>query len=122
MHTSRYILPVRHSLLLYSFLTTRYSFYSSLLIFHSLLSLQGLILDKNTDRTESWLKPDNDTDTLLKAHIFNYTNIEDYLLGRADKMHVVDLGPLTYQEHTVKDEVSFNDNHTVTFRVSNNPR
>lgn len=100
----------------------RYSFYSSSLIFYSLFFLQELILDKNTDRTESWLTPGNDTDTLLKAHIFNYTNIEDYLMGRADKMHVVDLGPLTYQEHTVKDEVSFNDNHTVTFRVSNNPR
>lgn len=65
------------------------------------------------------MNPDNDTDTLLKAHIFNYTNIEDYLRGVGDKMHVVDLGPVTYQEHTVKDEVSFNDNHTVTFRVSN---
>lgn len=37
--------------------------------------------------------------------------------GRADKIQVVDVGPLTYQEHTVKDQVSFNNNFTVTFRV-----
>ncbi|KAH8415908.1 hypothetical protein KR222_003525, partial [Zaprionus bogoriensis] len=78
--------------------------------------LQEMVLAKDSDRAKNWVNPDNDTDTLLKAHIFNYTNIEDYLAGRADKMHVVDLGPLTYQEHTVKDEVSFNSNHTVTFR------
>ncbi|KAH8261290.1 hypothetical protein KR044_006754 [Drosophila immigrans] len=82
--------------------------------------LQKIILAENSERAKSWLNPDTDTDTVLKAHIFNYTNIEDFLAGRADKMHVEDLGPLTYQEHTVKDEVSFNKNHTVTFRVCAN--
>ncbi|TDG46420.1 hypothetical protein AWZ03_007194 [Drosophila navojoa] len=78
--------------------------------------LENLILAENSDTANSWLSPDPKYDTLLKAHIFNYTNIEDYLAGRADKIHVEDLGPLTYQEHTIKDQVSFNKNHTVTFR------
>ncbi|XP_030558448.1 lysosome membrane protein 2 [Drosophila novamexicana] len=78
--------------------------------------LKNLILAENSETANSWLQPDPKYDTLLKAHIFNYTNIEDFLAGRADKMHVEDLGPLTYQEHTVKDQVSFNKNHTVTFR------
>ncbi|XP_060657270.1 scavenger receptor class B member 1 [Drosophila nasuta] len=78
--------------------------------------LQKIILAENSERAKSWVNPGPDTDTVLKAHIFNYTNIEDYLAGRADKIHVEDLGPLTYQEHTVKDQVSFNKNHTVTFR------
>ncbi|XP_034478600.1 lysosome membrane protein 2 [Drosophila innubila] len=78
--------------------------------------LQKLVLANNSETAKSWMNPETDYDTVLKAHIFNYTNIEEYLDGRADKMHVVDLGPITYQEHTVKDEVSFNDNYTVTFR------
>ncbi|EDV57112.1 scavenger receptor class B member 1 [Drosophila erecta] len=78
--------------------------------------LENLILAENSDTAKSWLNPDPKYDTLLKAHIFHYPNIDDYLAGRADKIKVVDLGPLTYQEHTVKDEVSFNKNFTVSFR------
>eukprot|EP00099_Drosophila_melanogaster_P012553 NP_001286874.1 uncharacterized protein Dmel_CG3829, isoform B [Drosophila melanogaster] len=78
--------------------------------------LENLILAENSDTANSWLNPDPKYDTLLKAHIFHYPNIDDYLAGRADKIKVVDVGPLTYQEHTVKDEVSFNKNFTVSFR------
>nr|XP_016927599.1 lysosome membrane protein 2 isoform X2 [Drosophila suzukii]XP_016927600.1 lysosome membrane protein 2 isoform X2 [Drosophila suzukii] len=78
--------------------------------------LENLILAENSDTAKSWLNPDPKFDTLLKAHIFHYPNIDDYLAGRADKIKVVDVGPLTYQEHTVKDEVSFNKNFTVSFR------
>ncbi|XP_016946835.1 lysosome membrane protein 2 [Drosophila biarmipes] len=78
--------------------------------------LENLILSENSDTAKSWLNPDPKFDTLLKAHIFHYPNIDDYLAGRADKIKVVDVGPLTYQEHTVKDEVSFNKNFTVSFR------
>ncbi|ALC42371.1 CG3829 [Drosophila busckii] len=78
--------------------------------------LENIVLAKNSETAKSWLNPDSKYDTQLKAHIFNYTNIYDYLEGRAEKIHVEDLGPFTYQEHTIKDQVSFNDNHTVTFR------
>ncbi|KAH8233170.1 hypothetical protein KR026_005039 [Drosophila bipectinata] len=78
--------------------------------------LENLILAENSETAKSWLDPEPKYDTLLKAHIFDYPNIEDYLAGRADKVQVRDMGPLTYQEHTVKDEVSFNKNFTVTFR------
>ncbi|XP_016977251.1 scavenger receptor class B member 1 [Drosophila rhopaloa] len=78
--------------------------------------LENLILSENSETANSWLNPDPKYDTLLKAHIFHYPNIDDYLAGRADKIKVVDVGPLTYQEHTIKDEVSFNKNFTVSFR------
>ncbi|KAH8283582.1 hypothetical protein KR018_008304 [Drosophila ironensis] len=77
---------------------------------------QNIILAENSETANSWLNPDPKFDTLLKAHIFHYPNIEEYLDGRADKIQVQDLGPLTYQEHTIKDEVSFNKNFTVSFR------
>lgn len=51
-------------------------------------------------------------------HIFNYTNIDKYFAGVDNKIKVVDIGPLTYKEHTTKVNVSFNKNYTVTFRVS----
>lgn len=64
------------------------------------------------------MDPNPKYDTLLKVHVFNYTNIKEYLEYKADKIKVVDIGPLTYKEHTTKVNVIFNDNHTVTFRVS----
>ncbi|KAH8376094.1 lysosome membrane protein 2 [Drosophila serrata] len=84
--------------------------------FYNNTMLENLILAENSETAKDWLNPDPKFDTLLKAHIFHYPNIEDYLEGRADKIKVVDVGPLTYQEHTIKDEVSFNNNFTVTFR------
>ncbi|XP_017070192.1 scavenger receptor class B member 1 isoform X1 [Drosophila eugracilis] len=78
--------------------------------------LENLILSENSDTAKNWLNPESKYDTLLKAHIFHYPNIDEYLSGKADKIKVVDVGPLTYQEHTVKDEVSFNKNFTVSFR------
>lgn len=64
------------------------------------------------------MNPNSKYDTFLKVHIFNYTNIKDYLEGKAEKIEIKDLGPLTYKEHTTKVNVVFNDNYTVTFRVS----
>ncbi|EDW31579.1 GL11204 [Drosophila persimilis] len=84
--------------------------------FYNNTMLENLVLAENSDTAKSWLNPDPKYDTLLKAHIFHYPNIEDYLAGRADKIQIRDMGPLVYQEHTVKDEVSFNKNFTVTFR------
>ncbi|XP_073847782.1 lysosome membrane protein 2 isoform X2 [Musca autumnalis] len=78
--------------------------------------LENLILSKDSETTKSWIDPNPKFDTLLKVHIFNYTNIKDYLEERADKIKVEDIGPLVYKEHTVKVNVVHNDNYTVTFR------
>ncbi|XP_059224667.1 lysosome membrane protein 2 [Stomoxys calcitrans] len=78
--------------------------------------LENLILAKDSETAKSWINPNPKYDTLLKVHIFNYTNIHDYLHYKADKIKVEDLGPLIYKEHTTKVNVVYNDNHTVTFR------
>ncbi|XP_011194482.1 lysosome membrane protein 2 isoform X1 [Zeugodacus cucurbitae] len=78
--------------------------------------LAQIILKNNSESTKSWMDPNPKYDTLLKVHIFNYTNIDKYLDGIDDKIKVNDIGPLTYKEHTTKVNVSFNKNHTVTFR------
>lgn len=63
------------------------------------------------------MNPNPKYDTLLKVHIFNYTNILSYLAGKDDRIHLKDIGPLTYKEHTTKVNVVYNNNYTVTFRV-----
>lgn len=65
---------------------------------------------------EWWIKPP--LSTHLKVHIFNYTNLDDFLSGKAKKLKVTDLGPYTYSENATKTQVQFNKNSTVTFRVS----
>ncbi|XP_061396790.1 lysosome membrane protein 2 [Musca vetustissima] len=78
--------------------------------------LENLILSKDSETTKSWIDPNPKYDTFLKVHIFNYTNIKDYLEYKADKIKVEDLGPFLYKEHTTKVNVVHNDNYTVTFR------
>ncbi|XP_037954964.1 lysosome membrane protein 2 [Teleopsis dalmanni] len=78
--------------------------------------LSNIVLAENSETAESWKSPQPKYDTLLKVHIFNYTNIKEYLLGLEEKIKVEDIGPLTYREHTTKVNVSFNKNFTVTFR------
>ncbi|CAD7078472.1 unnamed protein product [Hermetia illucens] len=75
-----------------------------------------LILTNNSMAAEWWIKPP--LSTHLKVHIFNYTNLDDFLSGKAKKLKVTDLGPYTYSENATKTQVQFNKNSTVTFRVN----
>uniref|UniRef100_A0A1A9WI63 Scavenger receptor class B member 1 n=1 Tax=Glossina brevipalpis TaxID=37001 RepID=A0A1A9WI63_9MUSC len=84
--------------------------------YYNNIFLSNLVLSRDSETAKKWMNPNPKYDTLLKVHIFNYTNIKDYLEGKADKIKVKDLGPLTYKEHTTKVNVVFNDNYTVTFR------
>ncbi|XP_067629018.1 lysosome membrane protein 2 isoform X2 [Eurosta solidaginis] len=78
--------------------------------------LSQIVLKNDSEISKNWMNPNPKYDTLLKVHIFNYTNIDKYLAGMDDKIKVEDIGPLTYKEHTTKVNVSFNQNYTVTFR------
>lgn len=74
-----------------------------------------LVLANNSIASEWWIHPP--LSTHLKVHIFNYTNIEDYIKGKAKKIVVEDLGPYTYAENATKVGVQFNPNSTVTYQV-----
>nr|ABC25068.1 scavenger receptor protein [Glossina morsitans morsitans] len=88
--------------------------------YYNNIFLSNLVLSRNSETAEKWMNPNSKYDTFLKVHIFNYTNIKDYLEGKAEKIEIKDLGPLTYKEHTTKVNVVFNDNYTVTFRDHRN--
>lgn len=73
-----------------------------------------LAVKENTEIYEWWSKPP--LEPTLNVHLFNYTNIDDYLSGKDEKLKIVDLGPYVYREKIEKIEINFHDN-LVTYRV-----
>lgn len=55
---------------------------------------------------------------LLKIHIFNYTNIDDFLSGRDQKIKLQDHGPYVYKEFGQRINLEFSDDDKITFNVS----
>ncbi|XP_052866571.1 scavenger receptor class B member 1 [Anopheles cruzii] len=53
-------------------------------------------------------------DLYIKIYLFNVTNAEDFLAGRAEKMQIEEVGPYVYRELMSHDELVFNDNGTVS--------
>lgn len=78
---------------------------------------QNLVYAKNSTALKYFIKPP--LDPLLKVHIFNYTNADRFIEGLDDKLIVEDIGPLTYVEKVEKVDVVYNDNNTISYRVSN---
>lgn len=63
-----------------------------------------------------WKTPPLDPE--LRIHLFNYTNADRYLRGEDKKLKVEDLGPYVYKEKFEKVNVTFNNNHTISYQVS----
>lgn len=76
--------------------------------------LENLKLSHKSTAAEWWEKPP--VNPLLKVHIFNYTNMDDFFSGKADKLKVVDLGPYVYHETAEKVNVSYHGNGTITYK------
>lgn len=55
---------------------------------------------------------------LLKIHIFNYTNIDDFLSGRDKKIKLQDVGPYVYKEFGSRVNLEFTEDNKITFNVS----
>lgn len=64
-----------------------------------------------------WWK-DSPIQPLIKIHVFNYTNIDDYLSGRDKKIKLDDVGPYVYKEFGQRVKLQFTDDHKITFYVS----
>jgi len=75
---------------------------------------QNLALVNGTQAKSWWEKPP--IFPLMKVHIFNYTNVADFLAGRDAKLKLEDLGPLTYKEITEKVDLKHHDDNTITYR------
>lgn len=55
---------------------------------------------------------------LIKVHVFNYTNIDDYLSGRDKKIKLQDIGPYVYKQFGSRVNLEFDEDHKITFNVS----
>uniref|UniRef100_A0A6P7H5P2 Protein croquemort n=1 Tax=Diabrotica virgifera virgifera TaxID=50390 RepID=A0A6P7H5P2_DIAVI len=51
----------------------------------------------------------------LSFYFFNWTNSEEYQRNSSIKPHFDECGPYTYHEHHVRDNVTINDNSTISF-------
>ncbi|KAG5347598.1 SCRB1 protein, partial [Acromyrmex charruanus] len=59
-----------------------------------------------------WKKPD--LDIYLNIYIFNITNPIEFLSGK-EKLKLQEIGPYVYQEYLVNDNITFNDNNTMSY-------
>ncbi|XP_076642732.1 scavenger receptor class B member 1 isoform X1 [Halictus rubicundus] len=64
---------------------------------------------------EMWRKPD--VELYLKVYLFNVTNHEEYMSGKASKLNFQETGPYVYKESFEHKDVEFNPNGTVTANV-----
>ncbi|XP_066255653.1 scavenger receptor class B member 1-like [Euwallacea similis] len=59
----------------------------------------------------------------VKIHIFNYTNVEKFELGEAEKLHVQETGPYVYHEELERVNMRFNKvDGTVSYQEKRNYR
>lgn len=61
-----------------------------------------------------WLFPP--LDVYINVYIFNYTNVEEFMSGRATKLKVEEVGPYVYKEVLSNHNVTLNEaNNTITY-------
>ncbi|XP_035896226.1 scavenger receptor class B member 1 [Anopheles stephensi] len=73
-----------------------------------------LIFQEGSEIFNLWRTPP--VDLYIKIYLFNVTNAEDFMAGRAEKMQIEEVGPYVYRELMSHDNITFNDNGTLSTR------
>lgn len=73
-----------------------------------------LQIKNGTDNFLMWQRPT--VRVLYKIHLFNYTNVEDFENGRAEKLKVEDVGPYIYRETLQRVNPVFHKNGTISYQ------
>lgn len=76
--------------------------------------LSQIALRNNTVSYQMWKGPA--IKTYLKVYVFNYTNVEAYESGDAEKLQVDEIGPYVYEETLEKVNVEFHANGTISYQ------
>ncbi|KAF2880151.1 hypothetical protein ILUMI_26014 [Ignelater luminosus] len=76
--------------------------------------LSNIVLANNTNAYNLWKGPF--MRSVLKVYIFNYTNVDEYERGEAEKLHVKEVGPFVYEEISERVNVQFYPNGTVSYQ------
>ncbi|GJQ75366.1 hypothetical protein Trydic_g23543 [Trypoxylus dichotomus] len=78
--------------------------------------MQNLMLANGSTAFEGWINPK--ARTLVKIHIFNYTNVEEFDNGTDKRLRVKELGPYVYEEVVERQNVYFENDGTLTYQNS----
>ncbi|TDG46135.1 hypothetical protein AWZ03_007477 [Drosophila navojoa] len=70
-----------------------------------------LVMAENGEIFNLWAKPP--VDLYIKIYLFNITNAEAFLAGR-EKLQVEEVGPYVYKELMTHENITFNDNNTMS--------
>uniref|UniRef100_A0A182Q5V0 Scavenger receptor class B n=1 Tax=Anopheles farauti TaxID=69004 RepID=A0A182Q5V0_9DIPT len=73
-----------------------------------------LIFQEGSEIFNLWRTPP--VDLYIKIYLFNVTNAEDFMNGHAEKMQIEEVGPYVYRELMSHDNITFNDNGTLSTR------
>jgi len=76
--------------------------------------LSNVLLTNNTQAYKMWKGPF--MRSILKVYIFNYTNVDEFEKGLADKLNVKEIGPFVYEEIIEKVNINFHQNGTLSYR------
>ncbi|XP_048003958.1 scavenger receptor class B member 1-like isoform X1 [Leguminivora glycinivorella] len=79
---------------------------------YDFLFKQKVVLQEGGEIFEMWKKPE--VDLYVRIFLFNVTNAEDYMAGRAEKIIVKEVGPYVYKEDLEHKIIKFNDNGTIS--------
>ncbi|XP_043272835.1 scavenger receptor class B member 1-like isoform X2 [Venturia canescens] len=79
---------------------------------YDLLFKLKVVFSEGGEIFELWRTPP--VELYLKVYLWNVTNHDDYISGKADKLIFQEVGPYVYREGMVHSNVTFNDNSTVT--------
>ncbi|CAH1989154.1 unnamed protein product [Acanthoscelides obtectus] len=71
-----------------------------------------LIFEEGGEIFELWRSPP--VDLYLRVHLWNVTNKEAYMSGEDDKLKLEEVGPYVYRELMSHENVTFNENGTLT--------
>ncbi|XP_018562646.1 scavenger receptor class B member 1-like isoform X2 [Anoplophora glabripennis] len=87
---------------------------SLILVYHpyDLLYRWKLVFGEGGEIFELWRKPP--VELYLKVYLWNVTNKEEYMSGEVDILQVQEVGPYVYRELLSHENVTFNDNGTLT--------
>ena len=68
---------------------------------------QALVMTPDSDLFDLWSKPP--VEPIFNIYMFNYTNIDEWLVGKAEKLIVEDVGPYSYREVQQKRNITFHE-------------
>ncbi|KAJ8922773.1 hypothetical protein NQ315_007808 [Exocentrus adspersus] len=83
-------------------------------LFQKIANYELSLVNRKTKGYDNWIE--TPIPMYLQFYLFNWTNPED-VTNSAIKPNFEEHGPYTYYEHHIRENVTFNDNGTITFQT-----